>query len=300
VALGIALARAYLALIARVEDVAPSVVLQFLGTFGVWLLADALRLSAVLMMVAYAVTLARTAPSRMGARKRRSSYAVWDVAVFVLNVLAFILVGLQLRGILGRVDGRAGRYAFFAAAVLAAVILVRIAWVMSYYVVARWKDRRFGSRPRRPLLPRTVQAGVVISWCGMRGIVTLAAALALPAAFPGRDLILFASFCVVLGTLVLQGLTLRPLLSRLTLPPDESVDQEVALGGRASCARRPSGRWAPRRRGQAAIPGAAAGLREARPDRPGYAAAPRLGSRARPPGCAAPGGADRGRCVPPS
>ena len=229
VALGMALARAYLAVAARLEDGAPSVVLQFLGTFGVWLLADRLGLSAVLTMVAYAATLARLAPGRTGARQRRASYAVWEVAVFVLNVLAFILVGLQLRGILLRLDGQAGRYAGFAVAVLATVLLVRVAWVAGWYVAARWKDRRFGVRTRRPMLPGTVQGGVVIAWCGMRGIVTLAAALALPAGFPGRDLILFAAFCVVLGTLVGQGLTLRPLLSRLALPRDESVDEEVAL-----------------------------------------------------------------------
>jgi hypothetical protein len=100
---------------------------------------------------------------------------------------------------------------------------------MGYYAAARWKDRRFGARTRRPMPPPTVQGGVVISWCGMRGIVTLAAALALPGGFPGRDLLLFASFCVVLGTLVVQGLTLRPLLSRLALPLDDSVEEEVAL-----------------------------------------------------------------------
>ena len=189
----------------------------------------ALGLSAVLTIVAYAVTLARSAPERMSARHRRTSYAVWKVAVFVLNVLAFILVGLQLRGILRRLDGPAGRYALFAAAVLAAAVLVRVAWVMGYYAAARWTERRFGVRTRRPIAPPTVQGGVVIAWCGMRGIVTLAAALALPAGFPERDLILFASHCVVLGTLVIQGLTLRPLLSRLALPQDESVEEEVAL-----------------------------------------------------------------------
>jgi CPA1 family monovalent cation:H+ antiporter len=213
------------------------VVLQFLSTFGVWLLADALGLSAVLAMVAYAITLARSAPERMGARQRRSSYAVWEVAVFVLNVLAFILVGLQLRGILLRLDGQAGHYALFAMAVLATAVLVRIIWVMGYYAAARWKDRHFGTRATpRPLSPRSVQGGIVIAWCGMRGIVTLAAALALPVGFPGRDLIVFASFCVVLGTLVAQGLTLRPLLSRLVLPRDESVEEEAALA-RAEAAR---------------------------------------------------------------
>ncbi len=147
----------------------------------------------------------------------------------MLNVLAFILLGLQLRGILARLDRQAGRYAVFAAAVLATAILVRVAWVMGYHLATSWKERRFGTRHRRPLLPGTVGGGVVISWCGMRGIVTLATALALPVGFPGRDLILFASFGVVLGTLVMQGLTLWPLLSRLALPRDESVEEEVAL-----------------------------------------------------------------------
>jgi hypothetical protein len=144
VALGAAVARAYLARMTRLEDGAPSVVLPFLSTFGVWLLAEALGLSAVLAMGAYAVTPARSAPERMGARHRRFSYAVWEVAVFVLNVLAFVLVGLQLRGILARLDGQAGRYALFAAAVLAAAILVRVAWVMGYYAAARWTGRGHG------------------------------------------------------------------------------------------------------------------------------------------------------------
>src|SRR4051812_27473343 len=93
------------------------------------------------------------------------------------------------------------------------------AWAMGYYAAARWRDRRSGGQAPRGKPPPDVRGALVISWCGMRGIVTLAAALALPEGFPGRDLIVFAS-CVVLGTLVLQGLTLRPLLSRLALPRD--------------------------------------------------------------------------------
>jgi Na+/H+ antiporter len=227
VALGVVLARGYLATIARVDDEVAAVVLGFLSTFGVWLLADALGLSAVLTMVAYAISLARLAPG-LSARRRRASYIVWEVAVFVLNVLAFILIGLQLRGILIRLDGQTAYYAGFAFAVLAVAIAARTAWVMCYYAAARWKSRHFGaSKGRRA--PPTVQGGFVISWCGMRGIVTLAAALALPERFPERDLIVFTAFCVVLGTLVLQGLTLRPLLSRLALPRDESVEKEVAM-----------------------------------------------------------------------
>jgi monovalent cation/hydrogen antiporter len=229
VVLGIILARGYLAAIGRVSDHEAAVVLGFLTTFGVWMLAEVLGLSAVLTMVAYAVTLARLAPARIGARQRRATYAVWEVVVFVLNVLAFILVGLQLRGILGRLDGQVGRYIGFTLAVLTVTVLVRIAWVMGYYTAVRSKHRHFGTGPDRLIPPPTIQGSILISWCGMRGIVTLATALALPETFPDRDLIVFTAFCVVLGTLVLQGLTLRPLLSRLTMPLDQTVENEVAL-----------------------------------------------------------------------
>jgi monovalent cation/hydrogen antiporter len=226
---GFAMARLYVALTSRVEDGPANTLLQFLGTFGVWLAADRLGLSAILTVVGYGVTIARLAPGRMSARQRRASYAVWDVAVFVLNVLAFILVGLQLRAILARLDGAVSSYITFAGAVLAACLLVRVTWVMGYNWVARWKNRRFGTNTRRPMLMPTVQGAIVVSWCGMRGIVTLAAALALPVDFPARDLIVFSSFCVVLGTLVLQGMTLRPLLLALTLPSDPSAERESAL-----------------------------------------------------------------------
>ncbi len=234
--LGFAAARLYLMTAARVADGPAAVVLQFLGTFGVWLLAEALGLSAILTIIAYALTLARLAPERTGARHRRVSYAVWEVAVFVLNVLAFIMVGLQLRGIIGRLDGDAWHYARFAGAVLGATIVVRILWVMTYNAAVRWKIRRFGSRERPGLSPPTVRGGLVIAWCGMRGIVTLAAALALPERFPQRDLIVFTAACVVLGTLVLQGLTLRPLVRWLALPRDSSVEDEVGRA-RAEAAR---------------------------------------------------------------
>ena len=232
ICLGVLLARLYLIVTAKLPAGPAAVLLQFLGVFGVWLLADALGLSAVLTMVAYAMTLGQLVSGRTGARQRRGSYAVWEVAVFVLNVLAFILVGLQLRGILGRLDGDATGALGFGAAILAVTILVRIVWVMGYNTVVRWKNARFGARLARSTVLPTAQGGLVISWCGMRGIVTLAAALALPAHFPQRDLIVLAAFCVVLGTLVLQGMTLRPLLSRLSLPADESVEREVALARR--------------------------------------------------------------------
>ncbi|HYZ61332.1 MAG TPA: sodium:proton antiporter [Acetobacteraceae bacterium] len=228
-AFGWAMARAYLLLMRPVEDGPAKTLLQFLGTFGVWLLADRLGLSAILTVVAFAITLAQQTTARLSARQRRASYAVWEVAVFVLNVLAFILVGLQLRRILARLDGAASEYVLFAGAVLAACILVRLVWVMLYNVGVRWKNRHFGVSTRRPMMVPSLQGGIVIAWCGMRGIVTLAAALALPIGFPRRDLIVFSAFCVVLGTLVLQGMTLRPLLLAMTLPRDRSLEKESKL-----------------------------------------------------------------------
>jgi CPA1 family monovalent cation:H+ antiporter len=218
IALGLILARASLWVTARIQDVATAVIVQFIGTFGVWIVAERLHLSGILTMVVYAMSVARTAPDILPARIRIPSYAVWEVAVFVLNVLAFILVGLQLKPIvreLGREELL--RYTGIAAVVCAAVIVVRIAWVMGANAV------------RGPRTPAARRNAVVVAWCGMRGTVTLAAALALPASFPRRDLILFASFLVVLGTLVLQGLTLKPLMARLGIEHDDAVDREVRL-----------------------------------------------------------------------
>ena len=107
------------------------------------------------------------------------------------------------------------------------VIVVRLAWHMSFNAVIRWRDRRFGFNPPRPMLRPTVGSGLIISWSGMRGIVSLAAALALPSAFPFRDLIVLTAFSVVLGTLVIQGLTLKPLLRALDLHDDDPVGHEL-------------------------------------------------------------------------
>jgi CPA1 family monovalent cation:H+ antiporter len=235
VVLGWVLARLFIRLFAYVDDIPVSVLLQFISTFAVWIIADRLGLSAIITMVTYAMTIAQRVGGRMSARRRIASYAVWDVAVLVLNVLAFVLIGLQLRSILSRVHGDEGRtYALCAAAVCGTVILVRIAWVMIYGAAVRWKRRHFRVSPERPA--PTISGGILASWCGMRGIVTLAAALALPGGIPYRDLIVFCAFCVVLTTLVLQGLTLRPLLQRLCLTEDRTVEREVEIA-RAETAR---------------------------------------------------------------
>jgi CPA1 family monovalent cation:H+ antiporter len=215
-------------LLQRIQHVPTAIILQFVGTFGVWILADSIGLSGVLTMVCFAITLARTAPARTPARIRIPSYAVWETVVFALNILAFIFIGLQIRPILESLDPtKRETYFAVAAAVLVTVIVVRLAWHMSFNTAVRWRHRRRGFHPPRPMLRPTFGSGLIISWAGMRGIVSLAAAMALPPAFPFRDLIVLTAFSVVLGTLVVQGLTLKPLLRALDLRDDDPVGREL-------------------------------------------------------------------------
>ncbi|MBN9414123.1 sodium:proton antiporter [bacterium SCN 62-11] len=225
---GVGLGWLTIRLLARIQHIPTAIIMQFVTTFGVWMGAEHAGLSGVLVTVAHAVTVARTAPQLTPARSRIPSYAVWDTVVFAVNILAFIFIGLQIRPILEALDSNLRLHYFgVALAVLVTVIAVRFAWHMSFNAVVRWRHRRFGFHPTRPTLRPTVGSGLLISWAGMRGIVTLAAAMALPAAFPDRGLIVFTSFAVVLGTLTLQGLTLKPLLKRLDLQDGDPVGQEV-------------------------------------------------------------------------
>jgi monovalent cation/hydrogen antiporter len=225
------LARLYLLGTARVRDAASSTVLTFVGTFGVWLLAERVGLSPIVTMVAYGMALGRRASRQATARNRISTYSVWETAVFVLNVLAFVIMGLQARPILGRLSHESlSRALVVSGAVLATVIVVRIGYVMGHVAVVRLKDRWFGAARTLGTAPPTVAGGLLVGWCGMRGLVTLATAFALPSGFPGRDLIVLTAFCVVLGTLVIQGFTLRPLLDRLGFEADGGVGEEISRG----------------------------------------------------------------------
>jgi monovalent cation/hydrogen antiporter len=230
IVVGYFLARLYLRLTQNIADTSSAIVLQFAGTFGVWILAERIGLSAIVTVVVYAVTLARDAPRLVPARQRIPSYAVWETVVFILNVLAFVLIGLQLRPILAALDPvERTEYLQIGAAVLGVVVLARFAWVFLYYGVARLKSRLLGPGRWPGSAQPTVRSATVVGWCGMRGIVTLAAAYALPFTFPYRDLILLCAFCVVVGTLVVQGLTLRPLILLLALTDDRPVEREVRL-----------------------------------------------------------------------
>jgi monovalent cation/hydrogen antiporter len=228
-AAGYLFARVWPLVTRRVSDVPSAIILQFAGTFIVWIIAERIGLSGILTIVAYAIVTARTAPARTPARLRVPAYAVWDTAVFILNVLAFILIGMQLRPIWTRLDQTVRlEYCEVAGCVLAAVIVARIAWVMLYGTALRTLIAQGLFRPRNAVGVPTLKGGIVVSWCGMRGIVTLAAAFALPENFPYRDLILLTAFAVVLGSLVIQGLTLRPLILALRLKEDNLVASEVA------------------------------------------------------------------------
>jgi CPA1 family monovalent cation:H+ antiporter len=227
---GYLFARISMPLTRRITDAPSAIIVQFAGTFTVWIIADRIGLSGILTIVAYGITIARTAPARMPARLRVPSYAVWDTAVFVLNVLAFMLIGMQLRPIWTHLDQALQlEYCAIAAWVLVVVILARVAWVLLYGVILRFLAGRglLLHRGTSIIIP-TVKRGIVISWCGMRGIVTLAAAFALPEGFAYRDLILLTAFSVVLGTLIIQGLTLRPLIVALRLKADNPVALEAS------------------------------------------------------------------------
>jgi CPA1 family monovalent cation:H+ antiporter len=231
VVLGLILSRVTLFISRRISDVATSVVFQFGWTFGSWILAEQLHLSPIITLVVFAMATSREAAEVLPARIRIPSWAVWEVTVFVLNVLAFILVGLQLKSIIGRLSGAGARYTLVAAVVCAAVIVARLVWVTGAAAFSRWRCRPLpGGKPGpKDAVALDPRSAVLIGWCGMRGTVTLAAALALPTGFPYRDLILVTAFGVVLGTLVLQGMTLRPLLLALRLEDDGTVDREVRL-----------------------------------------------------------------------
>jgi len=221
--LGVVMGRITATLAAQMVGTMGLVLFSFVATFATWIIGERLHLSATLAVVAFGMTLARYSPSRTPAADRVNLNAVWEVGVFVLNVIAFLLVGFQARDIVGRLEGEELLHALsFAGGVFATVVLVRIVWVMLY-------NRAVGPvyvRMKREA--PTVAQGLVVSWCGMRGLVTLATALALPVNFPARDLIVLSALAVVLGTLIFQGLTLGPLIRLLKFAEDKSMEEEMS------------------------------------------------------------------------
>src|SRR4030095_11764220 len=147
----------------------------------------------------------------------------WEVLVYLANAVLFILVGLQLHPILGGLGGTAVAVLVGQAVLVrAVVIVVRLGWVFSVPYLVRLLDRRSSQRARRV----GARERLVLGWSGMRGAVSLAAALALPLDFPMRNLILFLTFSVIFATLVLQGLTLPALIRRLRFERDTAEERE--------------------------------------------------------------------------
>jgi monovalent cation/hydrogen antiporter len=214
---------------ARTTDAQVNITISLLSGYAAFVPADLIGASGVLAAVTTGIYMGIRGPSIIDPRTRLQGFYVWDILDYVINAVLFVLVGLQLRTIVdGLGDYSTAELAGYAAAVAAAVILVRLLWFFSVPYLIRALDRRPAQRARRVgARPR-----MVLAWAGMRGAVSLAAALALPletdagTPFPARDLILFLTFAVSFSTLVLQGLTLPALIDRLGVTGDGSDDED--------------------------------------------------------------------------
>jgi CPA1 family monovalent cation:H+ antiporter len=197
-------------LIRRLEDTLLETAVSFIACFAAFFAAEAVHVSGVIAVVTAGLVLGR-AQHGFSASTRRDARTVWGFIEFVLNSLVFILIGLQLNAILGRLDAYgAWHMAGLALSLSVALIVSRFLWVFP----ATWIPRLVPAVRRADPMPPWGHV-TIISWAGMRGVVSLAAALALPTDFPERDLIVFLAFCAILATLVVQGTTLEWLIRRL-------------------------------------------------------------------------------------
>lgn len=233
-AIGWAVGRAAMWVFARLDDTMHDITASVLAGYAAYFLAETAHVSGVLGVVGCGLVLGRHQHHEFTARTRLEAAAVWSFIEFVLAALIFALIGLQLRGIVERLEGYdAGRLALLGAAVAGTLIASRFLWIGPIAWVPRLLSRRLRERDPMPPLAELVVTG----WAGMRGVVSLAAALALPLRFPGRDIIVFLAFCAIFATLVLQGTTLGPLIRRLGLtePAPTGVDpQQASLRREAS------------------------------------------------------------------
>jgi CPA1 family monovalent cation:H+ antiporter len=193
--------------------------------------AAAAGASGVLAVVTAGVYLGWRTPELTSVQTRLQAAGLWEILAFVINALLFALVGLQLRHILDVLTGTSsGHLIVDALLVTGTVVVTRIVWVPVFTYLPRWAFRRI--RERDPYPPFSYP--LVISWAGIRGAVSLAAALAVPltthggAPFAERELIVFLAFCVILGTLVVQGLSLPLLIGLLGLEDDGIAEREDA------------------------------------------------------------------------
>jgi CPA1 family monovalent cation:H+ antiporter len=207
----------------RIDDTPTEVAIALLSGYLAYLPAAALGVSGVLAAVTIGVYMGWYTPQLTTVQTRLSGNAFWEILAFLVNALLFALVGVQLREIVDRLNVT-GSLLLEAAAIALAVIVIRIVWVPVFTYLPRLLFRRV--RERDPYPPW--QAPVVIAWAGIRGAVSLAAALALPADLPHRDLLIFFTFVVILVTLVGQGLTLPLLIRAIGIEDDGGAEREDA------------------------------------------------------------------------
>ena len=209
----------------RLDNPPAEITISLLTGYVAFISAELLGVSAVLAAVTAGIYLGWHTPELTTAQVRLQGIAVWEIVQYLLNAFLFVLVGLQLPIVLEALDDvPAATLLGYAALVSLTVIVVRFAWVFAVLHAPKWIARRMSSW----------RGAVFLSWSGMRGALSLAAALALPletdagAPFPGRELIIFLTFAVILVTLVGQGLTLPALIRVLGLEEDGSEDREEA------------------------------------------------------------------------
>jgi CPA1 family monovalent cation:H+ antiporter len=204
----------------RLDNPPAEIALSLLTGYIAFIPAELMGVSAVLSAVTAGVYLGWHTPELTSPQVRLQGVAVWEIVQYMLNALLFVLIGLQLPVVVDALgDVPAARLVGYAALVSATVVALRFAWVFAVLNAPKWIARRMSNW----------RGAVFISWAGMRGAVSLAAALALPlqtdegAAFPGRDLILFLTFSVILATLVVMGLTM-PLIIRWLGLDDDGIE----------------------------------------------------------------------------
>src|SRR5713226_7141579 len=213
-----------------IDDGPIEITLTILVPYVAYLAAEAIHASGVLAVVACGLYLSRQSSQFFSPNVRMQAWAVWDALTFVLNGLVFMLIGLQLHFILGGIRDYSFKQLIVYGALFSAIVIVlRLIWMFPGAYLANVIRRRLLHQDVQ--LPSTRQI-FVVGWTGMRGVVALAAAIALPetladgSPFPQRNLIVFLAFSVILVTLVLQGLTLPPLIRALGLAGVTGKDDE--------------------------------------------------------------------------
>jgi Na+/H+ antiporter len=228
---GIGLAVGWLASLVqrRLDDPPIQITISLLTPFAAYIPAERLHVSGVLAVVTAGIFLGWHGPQILAARTRLTLFVFWEMTVFLLNGLAFVLIGLQLPRILHTLSGHSlKQFVWNGALIACAAIVLRIAWVFASATLRRSMSVILHNKDPYPAW----QNVAIVAWTGMRGVVSLAAALAVPltlssgSPFPGRDYILFITFCVILATLVLQGLSLPALIRGLGVVDDGLANME--------------------------------------------------------------------------